>query len=206
MSQAPYQNYDPEAEAQRRQEEMDRQAANRAGADRAQRAGLDPRELMSREWLDTVNDLDVDRDLPDHHDAQHNVEAKLGAHTSKQFGIGYITREEYEEENLKDRGRRRLINTGYRRRGGSGAKCTGRTRQRMTGGESDERPRMDADLSDQLDAGMEAKRMQRSGSVAGRRYKGSTEVQIVTRNDDGGVDFSGSDGGYLSKFTGGMLG
>jgi len=177
-----------------------------AGADRARSSGIDPRELMSEEWMDTVNDLDVDRNLPDEHPSQHNVEAKLGAHSSKQFGIGFLSREEYERENLKDRGRRRLMNSGYRNRGGTGSKCEGRTRERMTGGDADQRPVMDADLSDQLDAAMEAKRMQRSGSVNGRRFKGSTEVQVVTRND-GGFDISdSSSGGMLSKFTGGMLG
>jgi hypothetical protein len=198
--------YDPEQQFERQKKGTEHSTAMQTGADRARSSGIDPRELMSREWMDTVNDLDVDRDLPDSHPSQHNVEKKLGAHSSKQFGIGYISREEYETENLKDRGRRRLMNSGFRKRGGTGSKCTGRTRERMTGGEADERPLMDADLSDQLDAGFEAKRMQRSGSVGGRRFKGSTEVQVVTRND-GGFDLDGgSSGGLLSKFTGGMLG
>lgn len=186
-------------------DQVQHRTAAQAGADRARSSGIDPRELMSREWLDTVNDLDLGRDLPDDHPLKHNVEEKLGAHTSKQHGIGYLTREEYEEENLKDRGRRRLMNSGYRRRGGTGSKCTGRTRARMTSGDSDERQVMDADLSDQLDAGIEAKRMLRSGAVGGRRFKGSTEVQVVTKNE-GGVDFDEGSGGYLSKFTGGLLG
>lgn len=199
------QQYDPDQAFKREQKRTEHQTATQAGAERARSSGIDPRELMSREWMDTVNDLDIDRDLPDAHSAQHNVKTKLGAHTSKQFGIGYISRKEYERENLKDRGRRRLINSGFRRRGGSGSKCSGRTRERMTGGESDNRPLMDADLSDQLDAGFEAKRMQRSGSVGGRRFKGSTEVQVVTKNE-GGFDIESGSGGLLSKFTGGMLG
>jgi hypothetical protein len=199
------QEYDPNQAFKREQKRVEHQTATQAGADRARSSGFDPQELMSEEWMDTVNDLDVDRDLPDEHPAQHNVEKKLGAHTSKQFGIGYISREEYEEENLKDRGRRRLMNSGFRRRGGSGAKCTGRTRERMTGDESDERPLMDADLSDQLDAGFEAKRMQRSGSVGGRRFKGSTEVQVVTKNESG-FDLDGGGSGWASKLTGGLLG
>lgn len=198
--------YDLEQQFERQKKGTEHSTAMQAGADRARSSGIDPRELMSREWMDTVNDIDVDRELPDEHPAQHNVEKKLGAHTSKQFGIGYISREEYDRENLKDRGRRRLMNSGFRRRGGTGSKCTGRTRARMTSGEADERPLMDADLSDQLDAAIEAKRMQRSGSVGGRRFKGSTEVQVVTRND-GGFDFdSGSSGGWASKLTGGLLG
>jgi len=187
------------------QRRVEHQTAQQTGADRARSSGFDPRELMTQEWMDTVNDLDIDRDLPDQHPAQHNIEKKLGAHTSKQFGIGYISDDEYEAENMKDRGRRRLMNSSFRRRGGSGSKCSGRTRERMTGGEGDERPLMDADLSDQLDAGMEAKRMQRSGSVGGRRFKGSTEVQVVTKSE-GGFDVDGSSGGLLSKVTGGMLG
>jgi hypothetical protein len=198
-------DYDPEAEAQRREREMQTQTREQVAGDRARNGGFDPRELLSEKWIDAINDLDIDRDLPDEHPAQHNVEQKLGAHTSKQFGIGYIDRQEYEQENLRDRGRRRLMNASYRRRGGSGSKCTGRTRARLTGGESDERPRMDADLSDQLDAGFEGKRMQRSGSVHGRRFKGSTEVQVVTSNDNGGLELGGNDG-WLSKFTGGFLG
>lgn len=200
------QQYDPNQAFEREQKRVEHQTATQAGADRARSSGIDPRELMSREWMDTVNDLDVDRELPDEHPAQHNVEKKLGAHTSKQFGIGYISREEYDRENLKDRGRRRLMNSGFRRRGGTGSKCTGRARARMTGGEADERPLMDADLSDQLDAGFEAKRMQRSGSVGGRRFKGSTEVQVVTKNE-GGFDLDGGGkSGWASKLTGGLLG
>jgi len=198
--------HDPDRHFERQKRGTEHQTAMQTGADRARSSGIDPRELMSQEWMDTVNDLDVDRDLPDEHPSQHNVEEKLGGHTSKQFGIGYVSREEYEEENMKDRGRRRLINSSFRKRGGTGSKCTGRTRDRMTGGEADERPLMDADLSDQLDAAFEAKRMQRSGSVGGRRFKGSTEVQVVTRNDGGFELDGGSSGGLLSKFTGGMLG
>lgn len=189
----------------RRTAEMDRNAATQVGRDRAQRAGFDPRELLSEKWLDTVNDLDVDRQLPNEDPLQHNIEEKLGAHRSKQFGIGYISHDEYEEERLKDRGRRRLMNMSYRRRGGTGAKCTGRTRERMTGGEANQSPRMSADLSDQLDAGVEAKRMQRSGSVHGRRFKGTTEVQVVTSNESG-PDLDDSGGGLLTRFTGGLLG
>lgn len=200
------QQYDPNREFERSKKGTEHQTAMQTGADRARSSGIDPRELMSREWMDTVNDLDIDRDLPDEHPAQHNVEKKLGAHTSKQFGIGYISREEYERENLKDRGRRRLMNSGFRRRGGTGGKCTDRVRERMTGGEGDERPLIDSDLSDQLDAGFEAKRMQRSGSVGGRRFKGSTEVQVVTKNE-GGFDLdTGKSGGWASKLTGGLLG
>lgn len=199
------QRIDPQTAHDRRKDEVQHQSAAQAGADRARSSGIDPRELMSREWLDTVNDLDIGRELPDEHSAQHNIEQKLGAHTSKQIGIGYLNRDEYEEENLKDRGRRRLINSGFRRRGGTGSKCTGRTRERMTSGESDNRPVMDADLSDQADAGFEAKRMQRSGSVGGRRFKGSTEVHVVTKNE-GGPDFDDGSGGRLSKLTGGLFG
>ncbi|MFW5905410.1 MAG: hypothetical protein ACOCUO_01020 [archaeon] len=197
--------HDPERTFERNKIGAEHQTAMQAGADRARSSGIDPRELMSQEWLDTVNALDTDRNLPDEHPAQHNIEQKLGAHTSKQFGMGFLTHDEYRAENLKDRGRRRLMNSGYRERGGTGSKCTGRTRERMTGGEADQRPVMDADMSDQLDAAMEAKGMLRSGSVNGRRFKGSTEVQVVTRND-GGFELDDSSGGVLSRFTGGMLG
>jgi hypothetical protein len=186
--------------------ETEHRTTQQAGAERAQRAGFDPRELMSEKWMDAVNDLDVDRELPDDHPAQHNVEKKMGAHTSKQVGIGHITREEYEEENEKDRGRRRLMNSSFRRRGGTGAKCTDRSRERLTQGSGGDLPMMTADLSDQLDAGFEAKKYQRSGSVGGRRFKGSTEVHVVTENETG-FDFESSrSGGLVSKFTGGLLG
>lgn len=197
--------YDPNEQHNRQNRRAEHDAGQRVGAEQARQSGIDPRELMGREWIDAVNDLDVDRDLPDEDSAQHNVERKLGAHKSKQLGIGFITSEEYERENLKDRGRRRLMNAGFRRRGGSGAECKGRTRARLTGGEGDERPLMDADLSDQIDAAFEAKRYLRSGSIEGRRFRGSTEVQVVTRSD--GFDFdSGGKKGLLGRFTGGLLG
>jgi len=198
--------YDPEQAAQRKQQQVEHQTATQAGADRARSSGLDPRELLSEEWMDTVNDLDVDRELPDTHPAQHNVATKLGAHTSKQVGIGNISREEYESEQLKDRGRRRLLNSQYRRRGGTGAKCTGRTRERMTTGDQPtDRPLLTDDLSDQLDAAFEAKRMQRSGSIGGRRFAGSTEVQVVTKSE-GGFEVDSGSGGMLSTLTGGLFG
>lgn len=53
--------YDPEQAAQRKQQQVEHQTATQAGADRARSSGLDPRELLSEEWMDTVNDLDVDR-------------------------------------------------------------------------------------------------------------------------------------------------
>lgn len=198
--------HDPQEALKREEHRVDHQTAAQAGAERARSSGFDPRELMSEQWMDTLNDLDIDRDLPDGHPKKHNVEQLLGAHTSKQMGIGYITREEYETENLKDRGRRRLVNSSFRSRGGTGSKCKGRTRERMTGGEADQRPVVDDDLAGQIDAAFEAKRMQRSGSVGGRRFKGSTEVQVVTKNDDKGLDFGGGSGGKLSKLTGGLLG
>jgi hypothetical protein len=196
---------DPNEQVERRKEQTEHQTAQQTGAERARRSGLDPKELMSERWMDTVNDLDVDRDLPDAHPHQHNVGDKLGAHASKQIGIGYISQEEYETENTKDRGRRRLMNTSYRNRGGSGSKCKGRTRERLTGGEGGDLPLMTPDLSDQLDAGLEAKRYQRSGSVGGRRFKGSTEVHVVTENESS-RDFGGDSSGLMSKFTGGLLG
>lgn len=199
------QRIDPNEQHQRQKDQVEHQSTTQVAADRARSSGIDPTELMSREWMDTINELDVGRDLPDDHPAQHNLEKKLGAHQSKQLGIGFLTREEYEEETLKDRGRRRLENTGYRTRGGSGSKCKGRTRERMTSGESDERPVMDSDLSGQMDAGFEAKRMLRSGSVGGRRFKGSTEVQVVNKNE-GSSDFDSNSGGMLSKVTGGLFG
>lgn len=198
-------SFDPNEHFNRQNRRVEHDTAQRAGAERARQDGIDPRELMGREWIDAVNDLDVDRDLPNDDPAQHNVEKKLGAHKSKQLGIGFITREEYERENLRDRGRRRLMNSGYRRRGSSGSECKGRVRERMTGGEGDERPIMDADLSDQLDASFEAKRYLRSGSINGKRFRGSTEVQVVTRSD--GFDLeSGGKKGLLKRFTGGFLG
>lgn len=198
--------HDPNERFKREQATTEHRTAQQAGADRAQRAGFDPRELMSEKWMDAVNDLDIDRELPDSHPQQHNVEKKLGAHTSKQVGIGHITREEYERENLKDRGRRRLMNSSFRTRGGTGSKCKGRTRERLTQGEGGDLPLMSPDLSDQLDAGFEAKKYQRSGSVGGRRFKGSTEVHVVTESESG-FDFDGgSSGGLMSKFTGGLLG
>lgn len=196
---------DPDEHHKRAKDRTSHQTTQQVGADRARSSGIDPRELMSKEWMDTVNDLDVDRDLEKWHPRQHEISKKLGAHTSKQIGIGYITREEYESENQKDRGRRRLMNSSFRRRGGTGSKCKGRTRVRLTGGEGGDLPLMDPDLSDQLDAGFDAKRYQRSGSVNGRRFKGSTEVQVVTRND--GIDLgSGGKDGLLGKVTGGLLG
>lgn len=196
---------DPNEAHNRSNRRTEHDVGQRTGADRARQQGIDPRELMGREWIDAVNDLDVDRELPNEDPAQHNVEQKLGAHKSKQLGIGFIDREEYERENLKDRGRRRLMNSGFRRRGGTGTECKGRTRARMTGGEGDGRPLMDADLSDQLDAAFEAKRYLRSGSINGKRFRGSTEVQVVTRSD--GFDFESSGKkGLLNRFTGGFLG
>lgn len=197
---------DPETAHERQKEQVEHQTTQQTAADRARSSGIDPRELLSEEWMDTVNDLDVERDLPDDHPQQHHVEEKLGAHKSKQLGIGYITREEYEEENTKDRGRRRLINSGFRRRGGTGSKCKGRARERITGGEGGSLPLMSPDLSDQLDAAFDAKRYHRSGSVGGRRFKGSTEVQVVTKNENSGVDFDKSSKGVLGKVTGGLLG
>lgn len=198
-------NFDPNEHFNRQNRRVEHDTGQRVGAERARQQGIDPQELMGKEWIDAVNDLDVDRKLPNEDPAQHNIEKKLGAHKSKQLGIGFITRDEYERENLKDRGRRRLMNSGFRRRGGTGSECKGRTRARMTGGESDKRPLMDADLSDQMDAGMDAKRYLRSGSINGKRFRGSTEIQVVNRSDGFDLDTSGKKG-LLNRFTGGFLG
>lgn len=197
---------DPDKAHARRKDEVEHQTTQQAAADRARGSGFDPRELMSKEWMETVNDLDVDRDLPDDHPAQHNVGEIVGSHKSKQKGIGFITRDEYEAEKKKDRGRRRLINSKFRRRGGTGGKCVGRTRERLTGGEGGDLPLMSPDLSDQLDAGFDAVGYLRSGSVGGRRFKGSTEVQVVTKNENGLDLNSGGKKGLLGKVTGGLLG
>lgn len=196
---------DPEQQLEQTKHETEHQAAAQTGADRARSSGIDPRELMSREWLDSVNDLDLDRDLPTDHPRQWNIAQLLGAHGSKQLGIGYITREEYETSILRDRGHRRLLNSNYRRPGGTGSACTGRTRERMTGGEAPALPMMTADLSDQLDAAFDAKKHHRSGSVGGKRFRGSTEVQVVTKSE-GDLDFGNDKNGLLSRVTGRMMG
>ena len=74
-----------------------------------------------------------------------------------------------------------------------------------TGDQPTDRPLLTDDLSDQLDAAFEAKRMQRSGSIGGRRFAGSTEVQVVTKSE-GGFEVDSGSGGMLSTLTGGLFG
>lgn len=192
-------------EHNRRLESTEADTAFSAGLEQQRKQQVDPTEFLTEEFLDTVTELDVDRELPPDDEKQLNIEQKLGAHGSKQLALGNITREEYESQCKMDRARRRLMQMEYRRPAGTGSECTGGTRRRMTGGEGEERPRLTSDIDAQLDAGFEAKKSLRSGSIGGRLLSLLAEAHVVTRSE--GFKRNTSDGGgYLSKITGGLLG
>lgn len=192
-------------EHNRRVEASEAETAFSLGVDQQRQQQVDPTELISEEFLDTVTDLDVDRDLPDDDEKQLNIEQKLGAFGTKQLALGNITREEYERQTKMDKARRRLLQMEYRQPAGTGSECTGETRRRMTGGEGEERPRLTSDVDAQLDAGFEARKQLRSGSIGGRLLSLIAEAHVVTRSE-GFKRSSDSGGGYLSKLTGGLLG
>ena len=164
---------------------------------------VDPRELLTEEFIDAVTDPDLDPDLPDDHPGQRNIEQKMGALGSKQLALGNIGREEWREQKLKDKGRRHFLQMHYRRPAGIGAECTGRTHTRYTGGDGDERPKLTPDLDEQLDAAMQTRTMTRSGAVSGRILRLIGETQVVTRQE-GYKQEAASEGGVLAKVTGAL--
>jgi len=95
----------------------------------------------------------------------------------------------------------------FRRPGGTGSQCTGRTRARMTSGESSEKPMLTQDLDDQLDEAFEVKSMSRSASIGGWLLSKIADVHVVSRSEGFKHESgSSSSGGMLSKVTGGLLG
>lgn len=177
------QDWDPEAEHERKKEQTEEATAMQTGA--AQARDLVNQELhRTKQFVEEVTGADLDRDLPDDDPHQHNLEQLLGGQLSKQLALGYISREAYEREREKDKGRKLLLKQQFRgNTGGHGSKCTGRTRERMTGGRGDGRQPLTEDLDAQLDAAYEVKDAMRSGSINGQRSKSVTEAHVVTRNE-----------------------
>lgn len=195
----------PDEQHNRRIDEHEAKTAQQVAAEENRRRQVDPTEFLTEEFTGTVTDIDVDRELPDDHPRQWNVGDLLGAHTSKQLALGQLTREEWAFEKTMDKARRHLLQMGYRRPGGAGEKCTGRTRERLTGGAGEERKLLTTDLDEQLDAAMEAKSQLRSGSIGGRTFRGITEAHVVTKKEGYGRD-GGDSGGRLSRLTDFFLG
>lgn len=190
----------PDEQHDRRIDEHEAKTAQQVAAEENRRRQIDPTEFLSEEFTGTVTDIDVDRDLPEDHPKQWNVDALLGAHTSKQLALGQLTREEWSFEKTMDKARRHLLLMGFRRPGGAGEKCTGRVRDRLTGGSGEERELLTTDLDEQIDASMEAKSALRSGSIGGRTFRGITEAHVVTKKE--GYERAGGDsGGRLSRLT-----
>jgi len=198
----------PDQDHDRQIEASEAETGLHIGMEEQRQGGLDPTEFLTEEFTETVTEADIGRDLPPDHPAKHNLEEKMGAHLSKQHALGNITREEYETEKVLDRMRRHLVQMNYRRQGGTGSKCTGRTRERMTAGNREEKPLLTTDLDDQLDEAFEIKSINRSGSIGGWLFSKIADIQVVSRSEgfkrDTG-DSSGS-GGVLSRVTGGLFG
>jgi hypothetical protein len=190
----------------RRTERAEMENAQRLGVEQGQQQQIDPRELLSEEFIGTVTDPDVDRDLPDEDPGQHNIEKKLGGHLSKQLALGVIDSEEHERESILDRARNRFLKMHYRRPGSIGSQCTGKTRERYTGGNGDSAELLTTDLDEQIDAAMDVRRMLRSRSIGGQGMRQITEAHVVTRSEGFKRETDAGGGGILSKVTGGLFG
>ena len=184
--------------------EMDREEHRtglQAGAEEARRGQIDPRELLSEEFIGEVTDMDVDRNVPDSHEDQTHIGRKLGSYQSKQTALGNISRQEWEAQKKLDKARRHLVRCHFRRPGGTGSKCTGATQKRMTSDGHDPKPVLTDDLDEQLDGAFEARTMLRSGAIGGRILRLIGEVTVNTRQDGFKEQTSSGDGGLLSRFT-----
>jgi len=198
------QQFDPEAEHERQKEQTEEATAMQTGA--AQARDLVNQELhRTKQFVEEVTDPDLDRDLPDDDPHQYNLEQLLGGQLSQQLALGYISKDGYEREREKDKGRKLMLKQQFRgTAGGHGSKCTGRTRERMTSHHSERQP-LSEDLDAQIDAAYEVKDSMRSGSVNGQRSKSVTEAHVVTRNESerNNDDSQGIIGRTTSKLFGG---
>jgi len=182
--------------------EMDREehrTGMQAGVEQAQRGQIDPRELLSEEFIGEVTDLDVDREVPDDHEDQTHIGRKVGSYGSKQTALGNISKEEWLKQKKLDKARRHLVRCHFRRPGGTGSKCTGATQKRMTSDGHEPKPVLTDDLDEQLDGAFEARTMLRSGAIGGRILRLIGEVTVNTRRDQ--QNSSSESSGLLGSIT-----
>jgi len=87
----------PDQEHDRRIEASEAETGLQIGAEQQRAQQIDPTEFITEEFTETVTEFDLGREeLTADHPKAHNVEGKLGAHSSNQHALGKITRSEYE--------------------------------------------------------------------------------------------------------------
>lgn len=181
---------------ERRIDQQEHSAATQVAADDAKRRSIDPRVLRDESFVDEVFSPGIDRkNAPDGRD--NDLEDFLSAEFSRHVGMGNITREDWEHMRDLNKAQAQLAMQEFRRPGGIGSKCTGASRERLTGGDSAEKPVLTDDRARSIRAAFDERTRMESLSIDARGWRGLVESIVQVRRDESS---DGSDDSRLFSF------
>lgn len=190
---------DPE-QAQRHNEHS---TTTSAATQKAANSGPSLDDLQSKEFIETAFTPDINREgVPGKDDLR--MEEAYAAEFGRHQGLGNIEREDWEMERDLNRARAILAKQEYARPSGLGSRCNQSLRAAWTDVE-EPLPMLTDELAREITATFEENSMFKSLSIDARGFRGLTEVTAVSKSE-GFAGGSSSDGGLLSKVTGGLFG
>jgi len=176
--------------------------ATSAATQQAANSGPSLDELQSSEFIDAAFSPDINREgVPGKDDLL--MEEAYAAEFGRHHGLGNIERDDWEMERDLNRARAILAKQEYARPSGLGSRCNQSLREAWT--DVDEPlPMLTDELAREITATFEENSMFKSLSIDARGFRGLTEVTAVSKSE--GFNGGSSDGGILSKVTGGLFG